>query len=125
MNTHIKIIVSVLAASLMTACEAPQPQATRTQQSTSKPLSYEQKYCLGMAGVTVGTMEMVQGGGRSWQQIQTELVNLVREAGWPLNQTDFDDAVEMGLTGVRGGDDPRAVAGFILRECMASAWYSR
>jgi hypothetical protein len=54
------------SALIMAAFITLQPQSGQAQ---SMPLSYEQKYCIGMAGVTAGTMEMVQSGGRSWAQI--------------------------------------------------------
>lgn len=122
MKASTKSIVSVLAVSLSTVCAAPSPQA---EQVTGKPLSYAQSYCIGMAQVTAGTMEMVRSGGRSWPEIQAKLVHDVRQAGRPLNQADFDQAVEFGLTGVRSGDDPNAVAVFMIKECMASGWYNR
>ena len=106
----------------MTAYVALQPQVARAQQT---PLSYEQKYCLGMAGVAAGTIEMVQTGGRSWSQVQNQLVRTVSQAGWPLGQADFDKAIEIGLIGVRGGDDPRTVAQVIIRECLAYTWYAK
>ncbi|MBO9428086.1 hypothetical protein [Sulfitobacter sp. R18_1] len=115
----LSIKATVRAALVMTAF-ALQPHSVSAQ-----PLSYEKKYCLGMAGVTAGTMEMVQAGRRSWSQIQNQLVKTVRQAQWPLNQADYDSAVNMGMTGVRNGDDPRAVAQFILRECIQYAWYNR
>ena len=111
---------SICAALLFTADVALEPQVAGAQ-----PLSYEQKYCVGMGGVAGGTIEMAQSGGRSWSQIQNELVRIVRQAGWPLGQADFDKAVEIGLVGVRGGDDARTVAVFIIKECMDYSWPSR
>lgn len=111
---------SVCAALLMAASAVLWPQTAQAQ-----TLSYEQRYCLGMGGVAAGTIEMVQSGGRSWPQIENELVRTVRQAGWPLGQADYDKAVEIGLVGVRGGDDARTVAVFIINECLDYAWFSR
>ncbi|MES2915425.1 MAG: hypothetical protein V4753_09940 [Pseudomonadota bacterium] len=108
-------------AALFGVCIVLQTELGVAQQT---PLTIEQKYCVGMGGVAGGFMDMARAG-RSGTEIKNELARTVRQAGWPLGVNDFNLAVDLGVEGLRGGDDSRAVAALIIRECLNYAWYSR
>ncbi len=120
------IVTSAFVVLIATGCAAPQPQVTQSaNRSAGKPLSQEHKYCLGMAGVTANVIQLGRTGRYTDAQIHAQNYQLIRQAGWPLGQADYNEAIKIGLVGLRGGDDPRSTAGLILSECMNYGWYRR